>query len=395
MSSVPGPAPTISIVLPAYNRADTIDRALDSVQAQTRDDWELVVVDDGSKDDTADRVAARGDARIRLIRQPNGGVASARNTALAASRGRLITFLDSDDAWLPDFLALTAGFLEAEPDRQFVLTEFDQDRGDGRPIRPNIDGIEMYAAFARSIGSRALAMPDGESDTYLRVYATREPLGDWARPALQARGQASAWLYRGDLFPAMRWGYLAWLPATMMTRHALETIGPFRTGVRTAEDYLFLGRLAQSFPASLVGLVAARKHERGVDASRLGQDHLATGANAFAFELNKMTHFRELYADEFARDPELALILRHYQLYTGLSGLMAGRRREAMPHLRAAACWKPHLRRAWALLALAHLLPSDRLMQRTMQAGVLATGVLERLASGEMTLADLAGKLAG
>src|SRR4051812_7778207 len=101
--------PLVSIVLPTYNRADVIGRAIDSVRAQTFLDWELLVIDDGSTDGTADVVTGI-DQRVRLLRQPNGGTYVARNYGLVQARGRYLTFLDSDDAWLPHFLELCVGF---------------------------------------------------------------------------------------------------------------------------------------------------------------------------------------------------------------------------------------------------------------------------------------------
>jgi hypothetical protein len=97
--------PLVSIVMPTYNRADTIQRAIASIRAQSWSDWELIVVDDGSTDDTTSRLAGL-DSRIRLLRQENQGVTAARNTGLAAVKGELIAFLDSDDEWLPHHLDL-------------------------------------------------------------------------------------------------------------------------------------------------------------------------------------------------------------------------------------------------------------------------------------------------
>jgi glycosyltransferase involved in cell wall biosynthesis len=91
--------------MPTFNRADTIKRAIRSVQAQTFTDWELIVVDDGSTDDTAARIEGC-DPRLKLIRQENQGTAGARNTGLRASAGSYIAFLDSDDEWLPHHLEL-------------------------------------------------------------------------------------------------------------------------------------------------------------------------------------------------------------------------------------------------------------------------------------------------
>lgn len=97
----------VSVVIPAYNAAPFIGRALESVQAQTAGSWEAIVVDDASTDETAALVSAMAerDARIRLLASPtNEGPAAARNRAIAASAGRWIAVLDADDAWTPDRL---------------------------------------------------------------------------------------------------------------------------------------------------------------------------------------------------------------------------------------------------------------------------------------------------
>lgn len=94
----------ISVVIPLYNKAGQIARALDSVLAQTFQDFEIIVVDDGSKDASAAIVAGYNDPRIRIHRQPNGGVSVARNQGAALARTNVIAFLDGDDAWYPHHL---------------------------------------------------------------------------------------------------------------------------------------------------------------------------------------------------------------------------------------------------------------------------------------------------
>ncbi len=91
--------------MPAYNAEKTIVDSVGSVLEQTYGNWELIVVDDGSRDDTSRRVeTAFSDPRIRLFRQENAGVAAARNAGMSRARGDLIAFLDSDDLWTPDKL---------------------------------------------------------------------------------------------------------------------------------------------------------------------------------------------------------------------------------------------------------------------------------------------------
>jgi glycosyltransferase involved in cell wall biosynthesis len=112
------PAPAFSVVVAAYNASATIGACLRSVQLQTRDDLEVIVVDDGSGDETAAIVAgeAATDRRIRLVSQANSGVSAARNAGVASARADLIGFLDSDDLWLPGYLEHAGRALAAAPD---------------------------------------------------------------------------------------------------------------------------------------------------------------------------------------------------------------------------------------------------------------------------------------
>jgi glycosyltransferase involved in cell wall biosynthesis len=108
--------PRVSVIIPTYNRADMVGDAIQSVLDQTYSDWELIVVDDGSTDNTGDVVARYEDERIRHIHQANRKLPGARNTGIRAAHGELIAFLDSDDLFLPRKLAQQVAFLDAHPE---------------------------------------------------------------------------------------------------------------------------------------------------------------------------------------------------------------------------------------------------------------------------------------
>lgn len=114
--------PRVSVIVPAYNAGRTIDTALQSVFAQTFHDLEVIVVDDGSSDDTADRVAAWG-RRVALHRQSNRGPAAARNHALLHARGELVAFLDADDVWLPTKLERQVAYFDRYPETGLLHTD--------------------------------------------------------------------------------------------------------------------------------------------------------------------------------------------------------------------------------------------------------------------------------
>lgn len=128
----PKTEPTVSVVIPAYNAAWCVGRAVDSVLAQDYTDRELIVVNDGSTDDTAQILAAYGDA-IQVVTQANGGMSSARNAGISAARGRYLAFLDSDDRWLQGKLARQMTLMESEPDLAFCAATATFEDPDGNP----------------------------------------------------------------------------------------------------------------------------------------------------------------------------------------------------------------------------------------------------------------------
>jgi glycosyltransferase involved in cell wall biosynthesis len=107
--------PTVSVIMPAFNASLFIEEAIDSVLAQTCKDWELIVVDDGSTDETAAILTRKHDPRISVIRQANAGVSAARNAALDVAAGEFVTFMDADDRLPAEALMLRIGYLQTNP----------------------------------------------------------------------------------------------------------------------------------------------------------------------------------------------------------------------------------------------------------------------------------------
>jgi glycosyltransferase involved in cell wall biosynthesis len=130
----------VTVIMPAYNSSMYIAEAITSVQSQTFGDFELNVVDDGSTDDTAEIVRGftRNDRRVRLLRQQNGGISAARNTAIAHAHGRLLALLDSDDVWLPCYLAEQLAILDDRPHLAILSANAFSLGGatDGEPLKP-------------------------------------------------------------------------------------------------------------------------------------------------------------------------------------------------------------------------------------------------------------------
>ena len=118
--------PRVSVIIPVYNGAATISRALQSVFHQTFADYEVVVVDDGSTDDTPSVLAEyskSNENKIRVVRQANRGLPAARNAAVAAGRGELLALIDHDDEWLPRKLELSVAAMRADPDAVLLYSD--------------------------------------------------------------------------------------------------------------------------------------------------------------------------------------------------------------------------------------------------------------------------------
>ncbi|SNS90190.1 Glycosyl transferase family 2 [Geodermatophilus saharensis] len=138
----PGPLPTLSVLIPAYNAADTIGEALESVLTQLPAPLEVVVSDDGSEDDLTGVLAGFGE-RVRVVRGPNRGLATARNRAAAAARGELLGLLDADDVWLPGRAAALTEAAAARPDLSIVTTDAWVTQ-DGRPDPASYYGLRHF-----------------------------------------------------------------------------------------------------------------------------------------------------------------------------------------------------------------------------------------------------------
>lgn len=118
------PSPRVSVIIPTYNRGEMLVEALDSVLAQTFTDFEIIVIDDGSKDQTAKLIEPYLD-RIAYRVQQNGGVAAARNHGIRLARAEYICFLDSDDKWKPEKLAEQVAIANAHPEYGLIATEIE------------------------------------------------------------------------------------------------------------------------------------------------------------------------------------------------------------------------------------------------------------------------------
>lgn len=173
----------VSIVMPAWNSAQTLPRAIDSVLEQTWPQREIIVVDDGSTDATLSVLAGYGD-KLRIVSQPNRGPSSARNCGLREAQGQYVAFLDADDHWLPKKLERQVALLDAQPDIGFCSTATAVVDSQGEVVRnwpcrnaadPLLETLFMHSAAVSGSTSSVLARRElllevGGFDEHLRGF---------------------------------------------------------------------------------------------------------------------------------------------------------------------------------------------------------------------------------
>lgn len=195
--------PRVAVVVPAYNRAEVIGRALESILSQKYLPTEIVVVDDGSSDGTADAVAQFG-SMVRCVRKTNGGVSSARNFGIEQSQSEWIAFLDSDDCWYPDKLVRQAVILQKYPFLKWCSCN-------GVLVSPQSQRLHTIA------GQNALELRDsGYFSSYFRAAG---------------RG---AWFHTNGM---------------LIHRTVFNEVGLFDTSLSRSEDLDLWWRIAMKYPA--------------------------------------------------------------------------------------------------------------------------------------------------
>ena len=195
-------SPLISIVMPLYNKEKEVDRAIRSALSQTVTDFELIVINDGSTDNSLDVVRSCRDERIRIIDQANQGVSAARNRGISEAKADLVAFLDADDEWKPDFLETIMKLVSTFPEASVFAT--------GYTIKQI--GIGERSSLIRGLPN---LFSEGILMDYFAVAAQSDPP--------------------------------LWTSAVAVKKEAITSIGGFPVGVTAGEDLLTWARLAMKY----------------------------------------------------------------------------------------------------------------------------------------------------
>ncbi len=291
--------PLVSVVIPTYNRASLVTKAVGSALAQTYASIEVVVVDDGSTDDTRERLARdfAGDGRVRYLHKQNGGPAGARNAGFAEARGAYVALLDSDDSWHPWKLAAQVRCMERHPDLGMTWTDMEMIDPSGRVVDP-AHLRTMYSAY-RLFSTEQI---------FPRSVALRDVV-----PELAAVGDAR--LRMGEIFSKMILGSLVHTSTVLLRRERLARVGGFDESLRrTGEDYDFHLRTCREGPVGLLD-VATIRYQQGMP-DRLTADHL----KVHMMENALLTVERAIARDRRAIDlPEATLRRRLARLHASIA----------------------------------------------------------------------------
>lgn len=221
--------PIVSVIIPTYNRWPLVREAIESVLAQSYRLFELIVIDDGSTDGTAQKLAGFG-TKLRLIERPQRGVSAARNRGAKAARGRYLAFLDSDDLWLPKKLAVQTAFMEDHAEFEICQTD------------------EIWVRGGLRVNPKA---------------KHRKPSGDIFRRSLEL--------------------CLVSPSAVMMTRELFDRSGGFDENLPVCEDYDLWLRIASTHLVPLIAEALTIKrggHGDQLSRSRWGMDRYRVAALA-------------------------------------------------------------------------------------------------------------------
>jgi GT2 family glycosyltransferase len=346
----------VSVIIPAYNRAKRLPAAIESVRRQDLDALEIVLVDDGSVDDTRAVVAQYG-SLVRYIYQPNAGVGAARNTGIRHATGEFIAFLDSDDRWNDFKLDIQLAIFRNHPEVGLVFSDFIVERPEGAPVD---GGAALWSG--RDIDFPEMNRYELKSSTGMKGHA-------WP--------SASVEYFVGPMYRQLLDELPILTSSVVVRRTALDSTTWYKERVALFEDWEFFARVARR---SAVGYVAAP--------TTVNVGHRDPGRVSKCTTLERDESYLTLLERVWMSDPEF--VSQHSDAVRSAHGrallavcreaLLSGRRELALATINAWRRGGFDERRLWAAVYdVCSRLAGGRLLLRN----ILRGRALSRMATGE------------
>jgi glycosyltransferase involved in cell wall biosynthesis len=335
------PGSLVSVIIPTYNRAYCVGRAIDSALGQTHTDMEVVVVDDGSTDDTRDMIKSRYGAEPRVVyhHQANKGIAGARNAGLARASGDYIALLDSDDEWRDWKIELQLACMRAHPEVGMTWTDMVAIDPDGKVLSPSFLR-QMYSAYGWFPTSESLFSGAHALDAI-------SPLAKQVAPGRK--------FFHGDIGWQILMGNLVHTSTVLLTRERALAVKEFREDLRHAgEDYEFHLRTCRLGPVGYLD-VPSIEYRRG------RSDQATVSSNSIHMAQNFLKVIEPVLLDESeGRKPPRKMkraVLAEAHAWIGEQQLQRNNGQEARRSFSRSLRYRPLQARSASLL-LASCLPS-------------------------------------
>lgn len=309
--------PLVSVVIPCYNNASFVTASVNSVLSQDYPNIEVIVVDDGSRDNSVEVLEQFGD-KIRLIQQPNQGPAAARNTGLQAAQGHYIAFNDSDDFWLPGKLTAQVAHLEQHPDIGLCFCRWAVWQQD----IPFADMVQRYAADSAST----------DADPHY-----------------------SGWLY----IPLLKESVIHTITA-VVRRDVLLDVGFFNADYRIGEDYDLWIRISRKYPMTKLNQVFALYRDnpdsitKGVQSRNFSAIVLQSAIDNYGLTCPSGQHIAQSTVNQY-------LGARHFSY--GYNAMIKNHRKKALTSFKACIGLRYRLAKALCFYLVCALPPLYKLVQ--------------------------------
>ena len=335
----------VSVVTPTFNRADCLPRAIDSALSQTHTNLEILVIDDGSTDDTAALVRRRWpqEPRVRYLFQANRGVSAARNLAMSEARGAFVAFLDSDDWWMPWKLKAQLACMAQYPAAVMIHSDLDAVDPAGRVYAPRClrELLDSYRRF-----------------TLNELYSESRLVRDFLEPLPESL--ADTRVYFGDVYSHMIFGNLMMPSSVILRRDRSGSFGRWDEAQLTEETFDYHLQVCRKGPVAFID-AATYSYQRGREDHNWYPERHAAPDVAHKMNRSYLRSIEALIATDCSRITiPKQLIARHLadvHAWVADTAVQVGNRGEAVRHLARSLRLRPWQPRRTLAFAAAFCLP--------------------------------------